>query len=76
MKSSLLFFSLLCVSLLFGCSAFAPKTTAELVKAVQRYCVLPQSDRLLARGQANTELAAANIKICVDCPGAGDECAP
>lgn len=61
---------------LSGCSALAPKTTAELVKAVQRYCVLPQQDRLLVRGQANAELKAVDIKVCVDCAGTGDECAP
>ena len=66
--------TLLCVLLLAGCSQLAPKSTAELVKAAQRYCVLPQADRLLLRSQVDTELAASGIKVCVDCPGEGDEC--
>ena len=64
---------MICI-LLSGCSVLAPKSTAELVHAAQRYCVLPQADRLLMRGQANQELTAAGITVCVDCPGAGDEC--
>lgn len=72
-KNTLIFVTI--CALFSGCATIAPKTTEQMVKAVQRYCVLPQADRLFVRSQVNASLDVNNASVCIDCPGTGDECA-
>lgn len=59
--------SLFCCGLLWGCAQLQAKVGPEAAKAINAYCLQPQSVRLVTREQVNALITPNSVRI--DCQG-------